>query len=79
MIDSLEEFKALVEWARKNHVKRLKYKTLEVELHDTALISQIIEAEESQKSEPLSTSKTMVDTEISNKQEEDDLLYWSAR
>lgn len=75
---SIEEFKELVTWATKNHVKKLRYDKIELELHDSALISQLT-SDLDIKTEPLSTSKTLTDTEIQTQSEEEELLYWSSK
>lgn len=78
MITDVQQVKDLVLWAAKNHVKTLKVGDIQFELYDSALLSQLSNLE-GIKTEPLSTSTTLTDTEKTTQAEEDDLLFWSSK
>jgi len=78
MISNIEEFKALVLWAKSEGLKRIKLNDIEVEISDYIIASDLA-AKQGLQEEPLSTSATMVDTEKTTKEEDDQLLYWSSQ
>lgn len=78
MISDIKELKELIIWAKSEGIKRLKVGDVDIEISDIAVIEKFA-ANDSVKGEPLSTSKTLVDTEVPDADEEKELRYWSSR
>lgn len=72
MFKDVAELKNFIVWAKKQGIQKAKIGDIEFEV---SIVSQAIDY---QASEEKTTSKTMVDTEKSTKEEEDELLFWSA-
>lgn len=78
---SLDDIKDLIRFAKSEKVKKLQVGNVNFELSDYALIEGIAEYQptESQQKEETFSTKNMVDTNVSEQnQEENDLLFWSS-
>lgn len=77
MFKDVEELKNFIIWAKSQKIKRIKVKTVEVEISDYAFIEDLVTP---QSQSTLSTDEPPTPDELEKiKAEEDELLMWSAK
>jgi hypothetical protein len=74
MIQNLDEVKSFIIWCKQNKVKSFKSETIEFELSDIGLVEGLSSVEQLQ--EHLDESEH--ENEQIQKQEDDELLFWSS-
>ncbi len=74
MIQNLDEVKSFIIWCKQNKVKSFKSETIEFELSDIGLVEGLSSVEQLQ--EHLDESEH--ENEQTQKQEDDELLFWSS-
>jgi hypothetical protein len=78
MFSNPKDLKEFIIWAKSQKLRRLKVKDVEFELSEIAFVDDQINLAENLKETSLQSSKTLVDTEEINPNEEDELLFWSS-
>lgn len=71
MIKSVEEFKELVLWAKKNKVKRLKVDSIEVDISELAFLDEDNAIRDIK-------FPNITNNQESQDAEDEDLMYWSS-
>lgn len=74
MFDSTEKIQEFILWCQKNKVKSFKIKDIEFHLSELSFIPQNDELEEIN----LSDQKTFSDFDNMTREEQEELLFWSA-
>lgn len=79
---SIDDIKDLIRFAKAEKVKKMQIGNINFELSDYALIDELYtgsEPENTPQKEETFSSKNMVDTNVSEQNQEDDsLLFWSS-
>lgn len=79
MLQKLNEIQAFIKWCTANKVKSIKIKDLEFEISDYAFVEQLSNGETSISTENvLEQREVSSNTEQSQDNDEEDLLFWSS-
>lgn len=78
MLKNTRQLKGFIDWARSAGLQKVKLGDIEFEFSQAAMIEKYI-ANDVIKTEPESTSKTMVDAEPNAAADDEEALFWSAR
>lgn len=78
MFKNLDEIKAFVLWCKDSGIKTMKYGELSFELNDTQY-ANVPDLSSNSAENKLASTESLIDTDKPSKDEEEELLYWSAQ